>query len=233
MTIDIPTGTFELNQNTNEILAGLMKKVPLINENVLLRANVEEKTTLAIQTKLKELLSAYAETDEKLMIIKLISETVAAGCIAFRIDPVELIIKSRATQPGEQHIAMAERKVVGPFDIKFIAFDPEQIMFRVQILIQIGDSTAKNITDLLFVIMHEMAHLAQSILAEAEVEISKQIEYSCRPTEIHADLVALEYCKVLYNAILKAQITSREVALLQIGLPQTIQEAEEHRRPKM
>ncbi len=222
--------------DSDTILANFRNKVPGLNLSPELQAErkkLEQEATTVVKPKMAEILQAYGDTPEKSAVSDLLSQTVANGCVAFGVDPVELIVIPRPVQQGENHVAMANRKKVGPMDIKQLFIDPEEIMFRVELLRQHGEATAKNVTDLVFVFMHEMTHLGQAVFAENDLKKSKQYEYANRPSEIHADEVALNYCRNLNNALEgKTQLTKAD-NVLQVGLPQTIRDADTYRRPSM
>lgn len=221
------------NSNPDAVLASLRSKVPLLCEIRDSRDPLKLKAVTAIKVKIVDVLKEYADSEDKDLVTVLLSETIAVGCVTYKIDPVELIIISRTIRQGERHVAMADRKRVGPMDIKQFFIDPSEIMFRVQILSQHGDTTAKNITDLMFAFAHEMAHLGQLTHAEEDLIKSKQFDYASRPTEKHADEVALAYCRDLNAVLKKKQNLTRADILLRAGLPQTIKEAEKYGRPRM
>lgn len=214
-------------------LANLRAKLPQLHDFKDPQEQIEVDTIAKIKAKMTDILGDYLDSEDKTIVIDLVSQTVATGCIAYDIDPVELIVIPRPTQQGEHHVAMADRKKVGPLDIKQLFIDPSEVMFRVQILSQHGETTAKNVTDLMFAFMHEMAHLGQAIHAEDELNRSKQFPYADRPTEIQADEVALTYCRNLNTFLDGKPNRTRADNILQIGLLQTITDAEANRRPQM
>ncbi len=220
------------SEDPNSILAHLRANVPPLPK---LTQNPEkfERATSAVRTKIEKILRDYTGSPNKSLVGDMISQAVAMGCVAYGIDPVELIIIPRPIQQSENHIAMAGRKKVGPIDIKQLFIDPEEIMFREELLKQHGDKTAKNVTDLMFVFMHEVTHLGQMIHAEEDVNKSKQFAYTVRPTERHADEVALTYCKNLDAFLQERPDRNMGDRILLQGLPQTIKDATVNRRPSM
>lgn len=220
-------------EDPNTILENLRARVPAIHELTENPERLEEERTTAVNVKLKDILQDYSDSPEKTVVSNLLSKTVAAGCVAYGIDPVELIVVPREIQQGENHIAMAGRKKSGSMDIKQLFIDPSEIMFRVQLLSQHGETTAKNVTDLMFVLMHEMVHLGQAIYAEDDLKKSKQFTYADQPTELHADEVALAYSKNLEILLKGRSEDNLENRILRQGLPQTIKDATANRRPSM
>lgn len=216
-------------ENPVTILDKLRSKTPPLLD-LDTSSQQKDKTVIEIRSKFDDLLQNYPESPSKQLVTDLLADTMTEGCLAFGIDPIELILGPK--QLGD-HIAAAERKTTGPFDIKHLFIDPYEIMFRVDLLSRHGISTSKNITDIAFVFMHEMTHLGQAIHAENELKSSKQFDYANRPTEKHADEVALAYCRKLYDYIKDKPKLSKSDELLLQGLPETIKEAETNRRPLM
>jgi len=229
-TVDTMAGGVDVSSETGTVLvAGMRSKVPLV-PNLETFDRKRGPMVKVIKPKFDDLLGEYQKSAAREVVTDMLSDTMALGCLAFNIEPVELILGAKDLGNA---IAAADRKVIGPLDIKHLFIDPHQIMFRVQILAGHGVETSKNITDLIFVFMHEMTHLGQLIHAENEFNQSENFPYANRPTEIHADEVALDYCRRLLAATQANSVQNETSNILLRGLPETIKDAEAYRRPRM
>lgn len=219
-------------EDAEAVLGGLRNKVPPLLDLQRLSDPHTQEVSTAVKSKIDDLLRGYPDDPQKRTVSELLGDTITEGCLSYEIDPVELIVVPRELE--EDQIAMVDNsKKIGPVTIKNFFVDPYEIMFRVQLLSRYGLDTSKNITDMVFVTMHEMAHLGQSAHAEGEYQASKRFGYSERPTERHADEVALKYCKdLLAFAQTKPTRNDGDNILLR-GLPETIKQVETNRRPLM
>ena len=212
-----------------QILHSLRDRVSTVVNMDSSRPNYQEVST-TIMGKIQDVLQSIPDSHEKKAVSELLTIVIADACISYDIDPVMLIIIPKKLE--NNHIGETGAKSLGETKMYQLFIDPDEISFRLQILRNSGVSTSKNITDILFVLIHEMTHLGQHKHCEEEVLTSKEFEYDKRPTEIHADEQALQSCKsLLQNSGTVDNDLARQI--LQTGMSKTISEATEHRRPKM
>lgn len=234
MTDDQEVNTWQLEKAVDRrqaILTRLRGNVPQLISHDELEMGDGTDLLQAMRSRVDNLLTTYPEQPGKSLVTGLVSEVLAVACSSYGFDPLEVFVQPKARKG--HHIAAAGVKKFGNTLLKQISLDPEEIMFRVQILAKEGVSTAKNITDLIFAVMHEAAHLGQAVYDYQGFVDSKQFEYDSRPTEIHADEVALRYCENLLECVKSKKNSTEADAILLHGLPQTIKEAKDNRRPRM
>lgn len=234
MTGELGYENFSILQS--KLLEQLKLKVPSWSATNLSTED-DLQTVAKVNEKLHELFKNYPQSSEKNIVLNLIAELISRACHLYSINPIELVIVHEDL--GADVIASASVKTIGPVQIKLINFSLLEIQFRIKLLEKEGLATASNITSMIFVLAHELAHIGQKIFASSEVLQSSMFEYTQQPTEIHADKEALAYCqKLLGDAKNATQVAVNnkqlsEQSLILRGLNQTISEALQNGRPQM
>ncbi|KKQ70896.1 MAG: hypothetical protein UT33_C0013G0012 [Candidatus Peregrinibacteria bacterium GW2011_GWC2_39_14] len=216
---------FDGDPEAEAIMREFREKIPSLNISSDNAQLVEQ-----LRYKIEDVLAICPDSPQKKAVVGIIVNAIATCFASFGIKYRELIVIPE--KMVGRMIMRASFAKIEKIKLNYLYIDPSRIISKIDLLVQFGLPVSLNITDILFVIVHEIAHMAQFLHAEDAVYKSMRFEYEKSPRELHSDEVALDYCRKLFNSLCgHGENKGCAKDILLSGLPMTIKRAEMYGRP--